>query len=47
MRIHPLVAGAAVSVMLLSGVGIASILGVLPRSATTTPSAGNPVSCYR
>ncbi len=33
MRIHPLVAGAAVSVILLSGVGIAAITGVLPTSS--------------
>jgi outer membrane lipoprotein SlyB len=30
MRIHPLVAGAAVSVIVLSGVGVAAITGVLP-----------------
>ena len=35
MRIHPLVAGAAVSVILLSGVGVAAITGVLPTSAAT------------
>jgi outer membrane lipoprotein SlyB len=33
MRIHPLVAGAAVSVILLSGVGIAAVTGVLPTSS--------------
>jgi outer membrane lipoprotein SlyB len=32
MRMHPLVAGAAASVIVLSGVGIAAITGVLPRS---------------
>lgn len=32
MRIHPLVAGAAVSVIVLSGVGVAAITGVLPGS---------------
>jgi outer membrane lipoprotein SlyB len=30
MRIHPLMAGAAVSVMVLSGVGVAAITGYLP-----------------
>jgi outer membrane lipoprotein SlyB len=30
MRIHPLIAGAAVSVIVLSGVGVAAITGVLP-----------------
>ena len=42
-RIHPLMAGAAVSVMLVSLVGIAAITGVLPNShaiaAQTTPIA--------
>jgi outer membrane lipoprotein SlyB len=33
MRIHPLIAGAAVSVILLSGAGIAAITGVLPTSS--------------
>ena len=32
MHIHPLVAGAAVSVIVLSGVGVAAITGVLPGS---------------
>jgi outer membrane lipoprotein SlyB len=32
MRIHPLVAGAAASVIVLSGVGVAAITGVLPRT---------------
>jgi outer membrane lipoprotein SlyB len=32
MRIHPLIAGAAASVIVLSGVGIAAITGVLPGS---------------
>ena len=32
MRIHPLIAGAAASVIVLSGVGIAALTGVLPRS---------------
>ena len=34
-RIHPLMAGAAVSVMLVSLVGIAAITGVLPNSHAT------------
>lgn len=42
-RIHPLMAGAAVSVMLVSLLGIAAITGVLPNShataAQTTPIA--------
>lgn len=33
MKIHPLVAGAAVSVMVLSGVGVAAITGYLPGSS--------------
>lgn len=38
-RIHPLVAGAAVAVMLVSLVGVAAITGVLPSShSTTAPS---------
>lgn len=32
MRIHPLVAGAAASVIVLSGVGVAAMTGVLPGS---------------
>jgi uncharacterized protein YcfJ len=35
-RIHPLLAGAAVSVMLVSLVGIAAITGVLPNSHAAT-----------
>jgi len=39
-RIHPLVAGAAVSVILVSLAGIAAITGVLPNShATAAPTA--------
>ena len=39
-RIHPLMAGAAVSVILASLAGIAAITGVLPNShATATPTA--------
>lgn len=37
MRIHPLMAGAAASVIVLSGVGVAAMTGVLPKS-----SAGKP-----
>jgi outer membrane lipoprotein SlyB len=40
MRIHPLMAGAAVSVMVLSGVGVAAITGHLPGSrAEKAPAA--------
>lgn len=38
MRIHPLVAGAAVSVIVLSGVGVAAITGVLPGSQAGKPA---------
>jgi outer membrane lipoprotein SlyB len=39
-RIHPLVAGAAVSVMLVSLVGVAAITGVIPSShSTSAPTA--------
>jgi len=39
-KIHPLVAGAAISVMLLSLVGVAAMTGLLPNSnSTTTPVA--------
>lgn len=38
-RMHPLVAGAAVSVMLVSLVGVAAITGMLPNSNSTTPVA--------
>src|SRR2546428_10899093 len=34
-RIHPLMAGAAVSVMLVSLLGVAAITGVLPNSHST------------
>jgi outer membrane lipoprotein SlyB len=38
-RIHPLVAGAAVSVMLVSLVGVAAVTGLLPTShSTATPT---------
>ena len=38
-RIHPLVAGAAVSVMLVSLLGVAAITGVLPSSHATATDA--------
>ena len=38
-RIHPLVAGAAVSVMLVSLTGVAAMLGLLPNSHGTTATA--------
>ena len=38
-RIHPLVAGAAISVMLVSLVGVAAITGILPNSNSSTPVA--------
>jgi outer membrane lipoprotein SlyB len=44
MRIHPLVAGAAVSVILLSGVGIAAITGVLPTSSARIDSEQQPAA---
>ncbi|TAK80615.1 MAG: glycine zipper 2TM domain-containing protein [Betaproteobacteria bacterium] len=37
MRIHPLMAGAAVSVIVLSGVGVAAMTGVLPKSNAEKP----------
>ncbi len=51
-RIHPLVAAASVSVIILSGVGVAAITGVLPSSHGTaaTPASvvatapGNPTA---
>jgi uncharacterized protein YcfJ len=49
MRIHPLIAGAAASVIVLSGVGIAAITGVLPRSeaekAVQPPPAAAKKEC--
>jgi uncharacterized protein YcfJ len=38
-RIHPLMAGAAASVMLVSMVGVAAITGILPNSHSTTAPA--------
>ena len=38
-RLHPLVAGAAVSVMLVSLIGVAAITGILPNSNGTISSA--------
>ncbi|MFC7514316.1 glycine zipper 2TM domain-containing protein [Herbaspirillum sp. GCM10030257] len=47
-RIHPLVAGAAVSVMLVSLTGVAAITGLIPTSHGTAPSSAisteNPVA---
>lgn len=47
-RIHPLVAGAAVSVMLVSIVGAAAIVGIIPASQGSAPKdtaiAGQPVA---
>ena len=40
-RIHPLMAGAAVSVMLVSLLGVAAITGVLPNSHSTVAPNGN------
>lgn len=41
-RIHPLVAGAAISVMLVSLTGVAAITGLLPSShSTATPAEAN------
>jgi outer membrane lipoprotein SlyB len=42
-RIHPLVAGAAVSIILVSMVGVAAITGLLP-SSNSTPSANLPLA---
>ena len=42
-RIHPLMAGAAVSVMLVSLLGIAAITGVLPNSHAT-PAQTAPIT---
>jgi outer membrane lipoprotein SlyB len=43
MRIHPLIAGAAASVIVLSGVGVAAITGVIPgtqaEKAAEAPAA--------
>jgi outer membrane lipoprotein SlyB len=44
MRIHPLIAGAAASVIVLSGVGIAAITGVLPRSEAEKAVQPPPVA---
>lgn len=44
-RIHPLVAGAAVSVMLVSLIGVAAMTGVLPNSnSKTVPDNANAVA---
>lgn len=42
-RLHPLVAGAAISVMLVSLTGVAAITGLLPNShSSATPSSAAP-----
>ena len=43
-RIHPLVAGAAASVMLVSLVGVAAITGMLPTSHGTVADSLHPVN---
>jgi len=40
-RIHPLVAGAAVAVILVSLVGVAAITGILPNSSSSNVPASN------
>ena len=49
-RLHPLMTAAAVSVIVLSGVGVAALTGILPHfgkqdaaaTAPTTPAADAP-----
>lgn len=43
-RIHPLVAGAAISVMLVSLTGVAAITGVLPKSHSSAAPAAQDVN---
>ena len=43
-RLHPLVAAAAVSVMLVSLIGVAAITGILPNSQSTTAPLGASTS---
>jgi outer membrane lipoprotein SlyB len=43
-RIHPLVAGAAIAVIVLSAVGVAAITGVLPTSHGTTATPESAMS---
>ncbi|MGF6982829.1 outer membrane lipoprotein SlyB [Paraburkholderia atlantica] len=43
-RIHPLVAGAAVAVILASGTGIAAMTGLLPTSRAVTPPPSQTAS---
>jgi outer membrane lipoprotein SlyB len=50
MRIHPLIAGAAASVIVLSGVGVAAITGVLPgtraeKAAEAPPAEKQCMEC--
>ena len=46
MRIHPLVAGAAVSVMALSIAGVAAITGYLPTSKAEKSAVALPKQCF-
>lgn len=43
-RIHPLVAGAAISVILVSLTGVAAITGLIPSSHSTTPAEQTQVA---
>jgi len=43
-RIHPLVAGAAISVMLVSLTGVAAITGIIPNSHSTASPAPAPIA---
>jgi outer membrane lipoprotein SlyB len=45
MRIHPLMAGAAASVIVLSAVGVAAITGYLPGSNAVEAEAAKPAPC--
>lgn len=47
MRIHPLIAGAAAGVIVLSGVGVAAITGVLPGTRAEKAADGRPGSRHR
>lgn len=42
MKIHPLMAGAAASVIVLSGVGVAAITGYLPGSEASKAAVAEP-----
>jgi outer membrane lipoprotein SlyB len=45
MRIHPLIAGAAASVIVLSGVGVAALTGYLPGTRAVESPAAQKESC--